>query len=177
MTIQLHCEHCGKLIQASESVGGRSGKCPHCQGMNYIPLPAKGEGGELPLAPLDEEFERHRRQAVAEDMDVQRRLWHEQDSSRKTDRHGSVRQTDADLAPPPKHSRKQLTALVVSFIEAMSRGDLEKADGLIAQLANQKAEVFQVLDELVSDDLNTYGLPVLPRPVLVGFMKQLRSKL
>ena len=59
----------------------------------------------------------------------------------------------------------------------MSRGDLEKAEKLTAQLATQQAEVFQVLDELASDDLNTYGLPTLPRPVLVGFMKQLRSKL
>lgn len=177
MTIQLHCEHCGKLIQAPESVGGQSGKCPHCQGMNYIPLPADGAGGELPMAPLDEEFENHRQQAAAEDLAVQRRLWQEQDSSRKTDRRGGVRQTDADLAPPSKHSRKQLTAMVVSFIEAMSRGDLKKAEQLTTQLATQRAEVFRVLDELVSDDLNSYGLPTLPRPVLVGFMKQLRSKL
>ena len=177
MTIQLHCEHCGKLIQAPESVGGRSGKCPHCQGMNYIPLPAEGESGELPLAPLDEEFESHRRQAAEEDLAVQRRLWNEQDSSRKTDRRNSVRQADPEPAPPPRHSGKQLTAMVVSFIEAMSKGDLEKAEQLTTQLASQRAEVFQVLDELVSDNLNTYGLPTLPRPVLVGFMKQLRSKL
>jgi len=145
--------------------------------MNYIPLPPEGEGGELPLTPLDEEFERHRKQAAAEDLAVQRRLWHERDSSRRTDRSGSVRQADPEPAPRPRHSHKQLTTMVVSFIEAMSRGDLEKAEQLTAQLAGQKAEVFQVLDELVSDDLNTYGLPTLPRPVLVGFMKQLRSKL
>jgi len=177
VTIQLHCEHCGKLIQAPESAGGRSGKCPHCQGMNYIPLPAEQESGELPLAPLDEAFERHRKQAAAEDMAVQRRVWNEQDPSRKKDRRSGVRQTDADLASSSTQSRKQLTAMVVSFIEAMSRGDLELARKRTAQLAGQKAEVLQVLDELVSDDLNTYGLPTLPRPVLVGFMKQLRSKL
>jgi hypothetical protein len=34
-----------------------------------------------------------------------------------------------------------------------------------------------MLDEMVSEDLTAYGFPTLPRPVLQGFLKQLRGRL
>ena len=178
MAIQLHCEHCGKLIQAPDSSGGRPGKCPYCEGTNYIPL-SEDEVGELPLTPLDEAFEQHRKKAAAEDLAVQRRLWQERDRSRNTGRGGGVRRPDPPVRQPSvtAMSEKQVTSLVVSFIDAMSKGNLEKAEALRAQLSNHKTAAVKILDEMVTEDLNGYGLPSLPRPVLTGFMKQLRSRL
>ena len=70
-----------------------------------------------------------------------------------------------------------MTRLVVTFIEAMSQGDLEKAGGLTRQLSGHKQRVGAILDELMTEDLTGYGLPALPRPVLLGFLKQLRLKM
>lgn len=176
MAIEFHCEHCNKLIRAREAEGGRPGKCPYCQGRNYIPLPGD-EVGELSLAPLDEAFERHRRRAAAEDAAMQRRLLKERDTGPGRGGRRAVRRADASpaTAPPPAPSSKQLTALIVSFIEAMSSGALDEAGKLSSRLSAHRAEVDAILDDMMTQDLRGYGLPTLPRPVLLGFLKQLRS--
>ncbi|MFQ5428684.1 MAG: hypothetical protein ACE5E1_00110 [Phycisphaerae bacterium] len=176
MAIEFRCEHCNKMIRAPGDAGGRTGKCPHCGGANYIPLP-EGEAGELPLVPLDEQWERHRRQAVAEDLSLQRSLAHEKAAPGQTRPRTGQAGVRAFATPSESLSRKQLTRLVVHFIEAMSKGDLEKAGGLTRQLADHKQRVGEILDELMTEDLTGYGLPALPRPVLLGFLKQLRIKM
>ena len=177
MAIDFHCEHCGKLVKAPEAGGGRSGKCPHCQGVNYIPT-ADADAGELPLAPLDTGYERHRRQAAAEDAALQRRLLADRASPRETGGMKGVRRPDlSPTSSPPTMSRKQLTSSIVSFITAMSKGDLDKADKLVGQMSGNRAQAAGILDAMMTEDLTGYGLLPLPRPVLVGFLKQLRMKL
>ena len=181
VAVEFHCEHCNKLIKASLSTAGQTGKCPHCKGVNYIPLP-EDESGELPLAPLDEDFEKRRAQTAAEDAALVHKLLRESESPKERNRRKGFRRPDVSTAapapvPPPPMPRKQLTSLVVQFIEAMSQGQLERADKLVGELAGRKDQVRPILDELLTEDLSGYGLPALPRPVLVGFVKQLRTRL
>ncbi len=181
MTIEFHCDHCGKTVQAPASAGGKNGKCPHCQAVNYIPLP-DDEGGELPLVPLDEGDERRRRKATAEDFATRRRLLSEKSSPRDAGGRPKFRRPDVPSgssasSTAPGLPRKKLTSLVVSFVEAMSGGKLEAANAVAAQLAGHKAEVSRLLDDWLSEDLSGYGLPTLPKPVLMGFLKQLRGRL
>jgi len=181
VTIEFHCQHCRKTIKAPEGAGGRNGKCPHCQAVNYIPLP-DDEGGELPLVPLDDGDENRRRRASAEDIAVRKRLLSDKASSRDAGGRPKFRRPDVPgrSSVPAAASglpRKKLASLAVSFVEAMSAGKLDVANKVAAQLAGHKAEVGHLLDEWMGEDLSGYGLPALPRPVLMGFLKQLRGRL
>ncbi len=184
MAIEFHCEHCNKLIKAPNEAGGRPGKCPHCQGVNYIPMPPDALN-EIPLAPVDEEFEQRRRRAAMEDAAVQQRLLKERATPGETGGRSGVRRSDssfvaaspASSAGGPAPSAKQVTSLVVNYVEAMSQGTLQKADEIGQKLSRHPHEVNRVLDDMLRDDLTAYGLPALPRPVLLGFLKQLRAKL
>lgn len=181
MTMEFHCDHCGKAIQAPETAAGQNGKCPHCQAVNYIPLP-EAEGGELPLVPLDDGDERRRRQASAEDIAIRKRLLADRASAvdaggrprfRRPDVGGGASSSSAKAGL----SQKKLASLVVSFVEAMSGGKLDAANKLAAQMAGYRTEVSRLLDEWMGEDLSGYGMPALPRPVLVGFLKELRGRL
>ena len=178
MAIEFHCEHCNRLIRAPKSEAGQPGKCPYCKGRNYIPLPSD-ETGELSLAPLDEDYERHRRRAAAEDAATQRKLLQERDTSRtkrgRPPLHRPAVSGSASPAPTTL-SHKQLTTSIVEFIEAMSSGTLDKAEKISTRLAPHRAAVNQILDDMLTQDLAGYGLPTLPRPVLLGFLKQLRAR-
>lgn len=175
MAIEFNCEHCNKPIKASESTAGRNGKCPHCKGLNYIPLPPD-EVGELPLAPIDEEYERHRKKAAAEDAAIQRDLLHDRSTPGEPGGRKGLRNSVASPLGATL-SKKQVTSLVVSYIEAMSQGNLDRANQLSGQLSTQQKVVNQILGEMMTEDLAAYGLPTLPRPVLMGFLKQLRNKM
>ena len=45
------------------------------------------------------------------------------------------------------------------------------------ELRPHRAAVISLLDDLAGEDLAAYGMPTLPRPVLFGFLKQLRTLL
>ncbi|MFH1420335.1 MAG: hypothetical protein ABII12_18840 [Planctomycetota bacterium] len=182
MSIEFHCEHCNQVIKAPAEVAGQTGTCPHCKGATYIPRPRDDdEGGELALAPLDEDEERRAQQAAKEAAALQRRLLKEQATPGETkpmrrDAHPPVA-PKPKLDPKPKSSSKQLNGMIVSYIEAMSTGRLDRAEELVRALSRHAPDVSRILDAMETDDLSAYGLPPLPRPVLSGFVKQLRMKL
>lgn len=181
MSIEFHCEHCNLIVKAPKEVGGRPGKCPHCQGVNYIPLP-EDEAGEIPLEPLDSEFEQHRRKAASEDFEFQRRIMSDKakpgEGRRPVNRKGASDRTGAPRPPAESLSDRQVSSLVVAFIEAMAGGSLEKANEIAARLRSQPAKVAAVIDDMVNNNnVAAYGLPTLPKPVLNGFIKQLRSRI
>jgi len=175
VAIEFHCEHCNSLIKAPEESAGRTGRCPHCGAETYIPRPVD-DTDELSLAPLDEEDERRRRQAAAEDAAYQRKLLED----RVLPGEKPVRRRDAPAAPeqaPEKPSSKQITRQLVQYLEAMSSGQLPRAGELVREMAKNKSQVLPILDAMETEDLTGYGLPALPRPVLMGFLKQLRTQL
>lgn len=173
MAIEFNCEHCNHLVKAPDEAAGRQGKCPHCGGVNYIRRPPE-DGGELELEPLDENEEQRRRQQAAADAAVQWKLLHERNVPGEPGGRGGGGGRGAPPAPP---SAKQLASLVVRYVESMSQGKLAQADEVAEQLVRYRTQVASLLDEMVNEDLSAYGLGSLPRPVLMGFLKQLRSKL
>jgi hypothetical protein len=180
VAIEFHCEHCNSLIRASEESAGRTGRCPHCKAETYIPRPVDDDE-ELPLAPLDEEDERRRRQAAAEDAAYQRKLLEDRVAPGEKPprrREGpSSAQRSAEKPVPEKPSSKQMTRCVVQYLEALSAGQLPRAEELVVEMIKNKSQVLLILDAMETEDLAAYGLPALPRPVLVGFLKQLRMRL
>jgi len=182
MSIEFHCEHCNLLVKAPNEVGGRPGKCPHCNGMNYIPLP-EDEAGEIPLEPIDAEFEKHRREAASEDFAYQRRIMSDKTMPGEGPR-PSMRKGAGDRGRPVRGAssepltERQVSSLVVGFIEAMAGGSLEKADEITARLRAHPAKVRAVIDDMIdNNNVAAYGLPTLPKPVLTGFIRQLRSRI
>lgn len=179
MAIEFHCEHCNHLIKASPEAAGRTGKCPYCGGETYIPSPVEEDSGELPLAPLDQDDEQQRRKEAAEAAAVQRQLLREQAAPGETKsrrRPPGPPTVAAEAAGRP--SARQLNSLVAQYVEAMSEGRLERAGELTAEMSKHRSLVLPILDEVANENLSaSFGLPPLPRPVLQGFLKQLRTKL
>jgi hypothetical protein len=169
VAIEFHCEHCNHLIKAPDDAGGRTGNCPHCHNATYVPRPVP-ESDVYDLAPLDDSEEARRVRESKEAAAYQRNLLHERNVPGEAPR--GQKGMSSFVSPT-----KQLTGLIVAFVEAMSTGKLEKAEEVATELSRQKPSVTTILDEMSHDDLSAYGLPALPKPVLTGFLKQLRQKL
>ncbi len=181
MSIEFHCEHCEKTIRASASSAGKRGKCPHCGGEIYVPALEEGEGsGELPLAPLDEAEEKKAEREAREAKALQRKLLEDRDvppEGAVGAQRGSARRGESARAAEPAPSEKQLNMLVVRYIDAMSSGQLEEADKVAQKLSRHSSQVRSILESIATGEQAGLGLPQLPRPVLLGFVKQLSSRL
>ncbi len=179
MTIEFHCEHCSRLVKAPADAGGHRGKCPDCKGTVYIPLQEEDEEGEgeLSLAPLDPVAEQARRDAIRESVAQQARLL--RDTVAPGERRPPARgaRSSPGAAGPGKLSAKALNALIVAYLEAMARGDLARASSLAAQLSKDADPALRTLEGMLTEELAGYGMPSLPRPVLMGFLTQLRREL
>ena len=179
MAIEFHCNHCNHQIKAPDEAAGRQGKCPHCGGVNYVPRPMTPNEGELDLAPLDDEEEKKRQRASREDAAYQWKLLHEKsipgDMPGKGVKRPSGASGGASSAPPPPS--RHIASLIVRFVESMSGGKLQQADEVANQLSGHRMQAIAMLDEMAAEDLTAYGFPTLPRPVLQGFLKQLRGRL
>ncbi len=176
MAIEFNCEHCNHVVKAPDEAAGRQGKCPHCGGVNYIRRPPE-EIDELDLTPLDADEEKRRKRQAEEDSAVQWKLLHERAVPGEP---GSGRGSGGSrgaVTPPPAPTSKQLAALIVKYVDAMSSGKLDEAEEVSVKLARFHSQTLAILDDMASEDLSAYGLPTLPRPVLFGFLKQLRARL
>ncbi len=70
-----------------------------------------------------------------------------------------------------------LNQRVMDYLAMMAEGRLNEAESMAALLVAHKSELDPILEAMVSEDLSGSKLPVLPRPVLLGFLKQLRMQL
>jgi len=169
MEITFHCEHCGKEVKAPEPSAGKRGKCPHCHNVCYIPSPPD-QLEEYDLAPVDPEEERRRQNEEAAARALQRKLLSERKEVEGPDKPPPV-QEDETVRPG------DLESLVTDFVNAMGRGSLEEADRLAAILKGNKKEVQTLIERIGADELLSAKISSLPRPVMLGFLKQLRSKI
>jgi hypothetical protein len=177
VAIQFHCEHCGKLVKAPDNAGGRAGRCPHCSGEVFIPTAQQDDADEIGLAPLDPEEERQRRQAAAEDAAYQRRLLEDKEPPPEEGVKPRKPAAPRPAESAPAKSAKHLNRLVVEYIESMSSSKLDRAAKLASELSKHRASVLSILDAMETEDLGVYGLPPLPRPILQGFLGELRKSL
>jgi len=170
MSIEFHCNHCGTLVRAPDDAGGKHGKCPACHQSVYIPLPSD-RVEPLEIAPVDEAEERERARLVKESRDLQRRLLEERDIP-----------AGAAATPPPSPAgqvippKLDMETLIIEYAQAMAAGDLEQAEQLAADIRADMKAAEDVMQRMTLDELPPEGLAGIPRPVLVGFFKQLREK-
>jgi phage FluMu protein Com len=181
MPVEFHCEHCGKHVKAPSEAAGRQGKCPHCQAVCYIPSPPE-EIEELPLAPLDDAEELARKRALDETAKLQHALLHDRaspaDSGTSSGRAAGGPRPGA--RPDPNSLGMpigEVQQLVAAFVSAMSDGQLDRAERVAGRLQNERDQVIAIVERLNSTGDPSIGLPDLPRPVLLGFLKQLRARM
>jgi len=168
MAIEFHCYHCGKLVRAPDDAGGRHGKCPACHQSVYIPMPPE-QIEPLELAPVDETEERERERLLRETRELQRRLLSEREPA---DLAGAAAPGSGGGALPPE---LDMETLVIEYVEAMAAGELAQAEELAADIRADMKAAEEVIQRLTLDEIPPQRLAGIPRAVLVGFLKQLRS--
>ncbi len=160
MPIEFHCEHCGKFIRAADEHGGNHGKCPSCHQSVYIP---NAEIEPIPFATLDEIEERRAYEQEQEAKRLRQSLLQESERTPYVAGEGA--------APEPPNLQEQ----IVAYCLAMAEGQLERAERLSAEIRRHPGAAGPAVQSMVADELPPAGLEQLPRPVLLGFLKQLQD--
>jgi len=169
MPIKLHCEHCGKKIEAPDSAGGKWGKCPACHNKVYVPLPATNDDDELKVAPLDESEVQKQRQLMAETFRLTRDILEEQNVP------------EAPLAaaggPAAEISEQQLTEHIVRYLRQMVDGRLDEAQRTADRIVPHRRKAAVILDQFAKSDAPDPELEDVPKQVLSGFIRNLRTRI
>lgn len=173
MAIEFHCEHCGTLVRTGEENAGKRGKCPSCHQSVYIPTP-DDQIETLELAPVDEEEERRKQALLEETRQLTQELMHDR----------NVPPESAATAPAPaptplgdvRLAKVVMQERIVQYARHMAQGDLSKAESLAKEIRRDMKLAEEVMQEMTVDELPPPELADIPRPVLVGFFKQLRGK-
>jgi len=170
MPIEFHCEHCGKLVRTAEQNAGRQGRCPYCKNSVYIPTPSE-DLEPLKLAPLDPEEERRQRRLEEEARALARRLRAEKETlPPETPRAG---------APEPSGEIRfqvDMESLVIEYVRAMYEGRLAEAQEYATDIRRDMERAQEVIQRLTMDDIRPLKIAKIPRPVLIGFLRQLREQ-
>lgn len=179
MSIELHCEHCGKLVRAPEDAAGKHGVCPSCHQSVYIPTPSE-RIEPLGLAPVDVAAERERERLLKETHEIQKRLMNDRDLPREAVDFGGARAPAGQGGPrpapqPQKIAAAEIEKLVVAYAVAMADGKLEDAEEIANQLRRHMAQTEEIVQRFTFDEILPEPLAKLPRPVMIGFFKQLRG--
>ena len=165
MPIEFHCEKCGKSVRAPDEAAGKHGKCPTCHQSVYIP---SIDVEPLELAPLDEASEQADKQARAAAMKLAGQL--ETDNA---PRGGGGADTPPRVGGQIAEPRMPMDQLVVAYAKAMAAGELNEAEQYANDIRRDKNKAKEAIQTLMSDEILPDALANVPRPVLVGFFKQL----
>lgn len=173
MSIELHCNSCGRLLRVPKELAGKRGKCPACGNGIYIPTP-EDEIQELPLAPEDEGDSLREAELQAERRRIDRILARESDESLGNDRPASASQQSSGGS-----ERKLVTMedAVISYLIAMRQSDLGRAERWLNLLRQKRAEALAMIDRLASDQIPPNSMSDVPAGVYQGFLKNLRAQL
>ncbi|MFO0839459.1 MAG: hypothetical protein U1D55_13165 [Phycisphaerae bacterium] len=169
MAIEFHCNHCGKMIKTSDEHAGKNGRCPSCHQTVYIPTPPE-QIELLKLAPLDDRAEIERDKLLRETRDLQHKLLREREVA---DDAGNRPHSSHPTAMAPK---VDVETLVIEYAISMADGNLADAQELAAELRKHMKQAENVMQRITVDEIPPPQLARIPRPVLVGFFKQLREK-
>ncbi len=176
MSIEIHCDHCGKLIRAPDDAGGKRGKCPYCEQSVYIPH-AASEIEEIPLAPVDEEGQRRSDKLRAESnalaASVDKATGPAYDvgagaSSGKTAAKGGAAtgaSASVDVADEVKR-----------FVLAMSQSKLDETEAILKRLKKLKVRATDYVQGLLNDQMPPQ-FDNVPPPLAKGFLKALGDRL
>ena len=160
MLIEFCCKHCGERITAPEPLVGKKGLCPFCRGKMLIP--------SRMVARLQLETN-----IPTEDVD----LWQIESELLRSnnDRYNRLDAVSAtNSTHEPQVTQNDVETQVCDFMVAMAAGELEVADRIANDLARRKQIRDATIDRIDLDRLDEPALKMLPRPLLQGFLKQLR---
>lgn len=185
MPIELHCNHCGKLVRAPDDAGGKHGKCPACHQSVYIPTPSD-QLDALALEPVDSEFERRKKRLAHEAAEMAARVLRDRDGlgpEKPGDRAERMAAADraaassAAAAPVarPAASASQVSEWVIGYAVSVAQGDLTTAERLEGEIRANMKTAEDVIQRILVDELPPMALAKIPRPVLVGIFKKLRE--
>ena len=173
MSIELHCDHCSKLIRAPDDAAGRRGKCPYCHQSVYIPSPPEAIE-EIPLSPMDESDEEKQRRLTEEMRRTQRELL--SDYRPPPDRAVSVSRESA-MPETIRDGDESIEDMVVDYLLLMRESQLVEAEAVLADLLNRRDAARKVVDRLSTDTVPPQALAGIPAAVYRGFLKNLRNQL
>ncbi len=165
MTITFECTECRKEVKAPDAAAGKRGKCPFCGHSVYIPAPV-AEDDLIPFAAVDEAEERRREQNIKELFRQERDIIAETGSKPAP----PIDQKE-DLAAPDLHH------FVVNYCLDLAGGKLERAEITVGQLRKLGAPGKAAVDDFLQGRTTEKALDQIPKPVLKGFLMQLRGKL
>ena len=165
MPIKFKCHNCHNEVTAPDSAAGKKGKCPFCSHTNEIPAPVD-EDDLIPLAPIDDEEEARAR--------AQRQALYEQEKALLEETGGPP--------PVPLEDREDLASedlhhFVVNYCLDLANGKLAQADEHVAQLNRYGELGAQAVEDFISGTATEPALDHIPRPVIQGFLKQLKGQL
>ena len=172
MAIELKCEHCEKLIQAPDELGGNMGQCPHCGHSMYIPLPAGETSEPLELEQEDPQDEAQREKLMAKTRQAMLNLLQDKGAPERTgEQSKGYEQTIQHKAKPIDPEDAAMT--VEEYVVAMSRGSLDEAEALAAHLVGNPQVVNPVIAQALKRGLIHPSLNGVPLAVQKGFLKKL----
>jgi hypothetical protein len=166
MPIKFHCSLCGKKIEAPDSAGGKWGKCPGCHNKVYVPQPV-AEEEELKLAPVDETEEQRQRQLMLETFQITHDILEEKNVP------------DAGPAPMVTSdiNEEKLTDFIIRYLRQMANGDLDDAQRTAELILPHRRKATLMLDRLVTSKEPDPELEDIPKQVLSGLIRNLRTRI
>ncbi len=170
MPIKLHCDHCGKEIKAPDDAGGKWGKCPACHNKVYVPLPTTDDDDALTVAPLDESELQKQRQLMAETFRLTRDILKEENAP-EAPAHAAAGGPAADV------SEQQLTEYIVRYLRQMVDGRLDEAQRTAERIVPHRRKAAAILDHFAKSDTPDPELEDIPKQVLSGFIRNLRTRI
>jgi len=170
MPIKFECTECHKTVTAPDSAGGKKGKCPFCGQRVDIPLPEPPQEQEdpdlIPLAPIDEEEERH----FAEE----RKALYDQEQ-------GLLDATGPSGDSVPLDQREDVSSadvhhFVVNYLLDMFDGNLKRAGTHADKLKSFGDAGIGAVDEFLEGKAEEPAIGHIPEPIRQGFLRELRAR-
>ena len=174
MTIQFHCEHCGKKISAPAKAGGRRGKCPACHNSIYVPEEHHDE--ELKLAPLDENLEKARTELLAETFSLTQNILDEK-SLPDLPPEEVPSNAQEPFIPSMNLDSKELRATIIKYLRWMAADQQKDAENLISIMAGQPDQSLSIIDEIALSEIPDPELAHIQPHMISGFIRNLRGYL
>lgn len=168
MAIEFHCVHCNHLVKTTDENAGKRGKCPHCHQSVYIPTPSD-QIEPLDLVPLSAEEEAEKQQVAEEARRLAEALRQERGTPPAESGAGHP------ARPAAGAPAASMETLVIEYVLAMAEGNLNEAEKLRTQIHTDMNRANEIIDRLTIDEMPPRRLARVPRPVLQGFLRQLRS--
>jgi DNA-directed RNA polymerase subunit RPC12/RpoP len=164
MGISFHCESCKKKITAPDNAGGKWGKCPYCNHKCYVPAPKKDDEEELKLAPIDEEEEKKYEKMMRETQNLTGVLLHQ-------------KEMPPEPVPNGKGEDKQLTGRIITYLRQMADGQLDDAQKTADKIVPYKNQAKKILENILLAERPEPELADVPKKVLVGFVRNIVTRM